>query len=64
MRTRLASALDGRYRIEGVLGEGGSATVFLAHEVKHERPVVLKVLRPDVASWIGADRFLREIHIL
>ena len=55
---RLAAALDGRYRIEAVLGQGGAATVFLAHEEKHDRPVVLKVLRPEVARWIGAERFL------
>ncbi|MEZ4456995.1 MAG: hypothetical protein R2882_10675 [Gemmatimonadales bacterium] len=62
--TRLAAALDGRYRIERVLGTGGMATVFLAHEAKHDRPVVLKVLRPEVARWVGAERFLTEIRIL
>src|SRR4051812_29605629 len=55
---RLAAALKGRYRIEAVLGQGGAATVFLAHEEKHHRQVVLKVLRPEVARWIGAERFL------
>jgi len=61
---RLAAALDGRYLIDAVLGQGGTATVFLAHELKHERPVVLKVLRPEIARWIGAERFLAEIQIL
>jgi tRNA A-37 threonylcarbamoyl transferase component Bud32/tetratricopeptide (TPR) repeat protein len=61
---RLAVALEGRYRIDTVLGQGGAATVFLAHERKHDRPVVLKVLRPEVARWIGAERFLGEIQIL
>jgi tetratricopeptide (TPR) repeat protein/tRNA A-37 threonylcarbamoyl transferase component Bud32/TolB-like protein len=61
---RLSDALDGRYRIDAVLGQGGAATVFLAHERKHDRLVVLKVLRPEVARWIGAERFLAEIQIL
>jgi tRNA A-37 threonylcarbamoyl transferase component Bud32/predicted Zn-dependent protease/TolB-like protein len=61
---RLADALDGRYRIDAVLGQGGAATVFLAHERKHDRLVVLKVLRPEVARWIGAERFHSEIQIL
>jgi tRNA A-37 threonylcarbamoyl transferase component Bud32/predicted Zn-dependent protease/TolB-like protein len=61
---RLVAALEGRYRIERVLGQGGTATVFLAHETKHERPVVLKVLRPEAARWIGAERFLTEIQVL
>ncbi|MGE0441194.1 MAG: protein kinase [Gemmatimonadales bacterium] len=61
---RLTAALDGRYRIERILGAGGMATVFLAHEAKHDRPVVLKVLRPEVARWVGAERFLTEIRIL
>jgi serine/threonine protein kinase len=60
---RLSVALDGRYRIETILGQGGAATVFLAHEEKHDRQVVLKVLRPEVAKFIGAERFLAEIHI-
>jgi serine/threonine-protein kinase len=61
---RLAVALEGRYRIDTVLGQGGAATVFLAHERKHDRRVVLKVLRPEVARWVGAERFLGEIQIL
>src|SRR5512146_3352133 len=52
-----------RYAIEGELGRGGMATVYLAEELKHQRKVAIKVLRPDVASSLGADRFLREIGI-
>jgi eukaryotic-like serine/threonine-protein kinase len=58
---RLASALEGRYRIERELGQGGMATVYLAHDVKHDRKVALKVLRPELAAVIGAERFLAEI---
>jgi tetratricopeptide (TPR) repeat protein len=61
---RLESAFDGRYRIERTLGEGGMAIVFLAHEAKHDRAVVLKVLKEEAALWIGADRFRSEIQIL
>ncbi len=60
-RARLAAALTGRYRIERELGRGGMATVYLAHDLKHDRPVALKVLRPEVAAALGAERFLREI---
>ena len=61
MTTRLAAALAGRYRVERELGQGGMATVYLAHDVKHDRHVALKVLRPELAAVIGADRFLAEI---
>jgi serine/threonine protein kinase/tetratricopeptide (TPR) repeat protein len=60
---RLSAALAERYRIERELGQGGMATVYLAHDVKHDRKVALKVLRPDIASEIGAERFLREIKL-
>jgi hypothetical protein len=59
----LASALANRYRIERELGSGGMATVYLAHDLKHDRPVALKVLRPDLAATLGAERFQREIQI-
>ena len=59
--TRLNAALEGRYRIERELGEGGMATVYLADDVKHERKVALKVLKPELAAIVGAERFLAEI---
>jgi serine/threonine-protein kinase len=58
---RLAAALADRYRIEREIGAGGMATVYLAHDVKHDRRVALKVLRPELAAVIGAERFLTEI---
>ncbi|MCU0621413.1 MAG: protein kinase, partial [Gemmatimonadales bacterium] len=60
---RLAAALHGRYRIGRELGEGGMATVLLADDLKHERRVAIKVMRPDLAAAMGAERFLREIRI-
>ena len=48
--TRLNAALEGRYRIESELGEGGMATVYLAEDIKHERKVALKVLKPELAA--------------
>ena len=54
--TRLNAALEGRYAIERELGEGGMATVFLADDLKHERRVALKVLKPEVAAVVGAER--------
>ena len=59
--TRLNAALEGRYRIESELGEGGMATVYLADDTKHERKVALKVLKPELAAVVGAERFLAEI---
>ncbi|MEQ1693287.1 MAG: protein kinase, partial [Gemmatimonas sp.] len=58
---RLTAALANRYRLERELGAGGMATVYLAHDLKHDRQVALKVLRPELAAVIGADRFLAEI---
>ena len=58
---RLNAALEGRYRVERQLGEGGMATVYLADDLKHERKVALKVLRPELAAVVGAERFLAEI---
>ena len=54
-------ALAERYRIERELGSGGMAIVYLAHDVRHDRPVAVKVLRPEIAAAIGADRFVSEI---
>ena len=53
--------MRGRYALERELGRGGMATVYLAQDLKHERPVALKVLRPALAMSMGADRFRREI---
>ena len=58
---RLAAALSDRYRIERELGQGGMATVYLAHDVRHDRMVALKVLRPELSAILGGERFLAEI---
>ena len=60
---RLNAALEGRYAIARELGEGGMATVYLADDLKHERKVALKVLRPELAAVVGAERFLTEIKV-
>ena len=59
---RLTAALADHYRIERELGQGGMATVYLAHDLKHDRKVALKVLRPELSAVIGAERFLVEIR--
>ena len=58
---RLSTALADRYKIERHLGEGGMATVYLAQDLKHKRKVALKVLRPELAAVLGAERFVQEI---
>ena len=60
---RLNISLEGRYAIERQLGAGGMATVYLARDVRHDRRVAVKVLRPEVSAEIGAERFLREIKM-
>ena len=62
LRSRLQDALADRYRLERELGRGGMATVFLARDLRHDRFVALKVLRPELARSLGAERFLREIR--
>ena len=59
----LRTALIDRYVIESELGEGGMATVYLAHDTKHNRKVALKVMKPELAAMIGAERFLNEIEV-
>ena len=59
---RLSAALADRYRVEGELGAGGMATVYLAHDLRHERDVAIKVLHPDLGAALGGERFLSEIR--
>ncbi len=58
---RLSTALADRYKVESHLGEGGMANVYLAYDVKHDRKVAVKVLRPELAAVLGAERFVQEI---
>ncbi len=60
---RLKATLTGRYTIERELGRGGMATVYLAEDLKHHRQVAVKVLKPELAATLGADRFFREIQV-
>ena len=59
----LSAALAGRYVLQRELGRGGMATVYLAQDLRHDRPVALKVLHPELAQSLGAERFLREIKL-
>jgi serine/threonine-protein kinase len=59
----LADALRDRYVLERELGHGGMATVYLAQDVRHDRQVAVKVLRPELAATLGSDRFFREVHV-
>jgi serine/threonine protein kinase len=58
----LRAALSDRYVLERELGSGGMATVYLAHDPRHNRKVAIKVMRPEVAAVIGSERFLKEIE--
>ena len=62
-RARLQAALADRYTLQRELGRGGMATVYLAHDIRHDRPVALKVMHPEIAAALGSERFLREIRI-
>src|SRR6266540_3967660 len=59
---RLGTALADRYIVERELGAGGMATVYLAHDVRHNRKVAIKIMHPELAALIGAERFLKEIE--
>ena len=59
---RLNAALEGRYRIERELGQGGMATVYLADDLKHKRKVAIKVLKPELAGVLGGEWVLSEIE--
>src|SRR5690349_3616447 len=63
LQDRLSSGLAGRYAIEREVGRGGMASVWLAQDLRHGRPVAIKVLHPDLAGAVGVDRFLREIRV-
>jgi serine/threonine protein kinase/Flp pilus assembly protein TadD len=63
LKDRLETALAGRYAVEREIGRGGMATVYLAQDLKHHRPVAVKILHPHIAAHLGTDRFLREIQI-
>src|SRR5690606_174138 len=62
-RHTLKDAIADRYRIERELGRGGMAVVYLAQDLRHDRPVALQVLNPELAHALGAERFEREIHV-
>jgi eukaryotic-like serine/threonine-protein kinase len=63
LQQRLERGLAGRYAVDRELGQGGMAVVFRARDLRHDRSVAVKVLRPDVAAEVGAERFLREIKL-
>ncbi len=60
---RLKTALADRYQVEREIGAGGMATVYLARDLKHDRKVAIKVMRPELSAILGGERFLREVSI-
>ncbi|MEJ2206295.1 MAG: serine/threonine protein kinase, partial [Gemmatimonadota bacterium] len=62
LQSRLSAALAGAYVLDRQIGEGGMATVFLATDLRHDRSVALKVLKPELTAHLGAERFLGEIR--
>ncbi len=62
LEATLRSSLDGRYAIEGEVGRGGMSVVFRARDLKHNRTVAIKVLKPELSEQVGADRFHREVE--
>src|SRR3954447_16336333 len=64
VRESIGRGLRDQYRLDREIGRGGMATVYLAHDLKHDRPVALKVLHPDYSAAIGAERFAREIMLV
>jgi serine/threonine-protein kinase len=60
---QLQTALSDRYHVERQIGVGGMATVFLARDLRHERPVALKLLKPELGAVLGVERFLSEIRV-
>src|ERR687896_79223 len=63
MLPQLAAAVADRYRVERQIGAGGMALVYLARDLKHDRNVALKVLRPELGAVLGTERFLSEIRV-
>jgi serine/threonine protein kinase len=63
LRTALQAALGDRYRLDRELGRGGMATVYLGQDLRHDRPVALKVLHPELAASLGPERFQREVRM-
>ena len=59
----LVEELADRYRVGGSVGEGGMATVYEAEDLRHNRRVAIKVLRPELAAVVGSERFLKEIEV-
>ena len=64
LSARLSAALSGRYEIQREIGRGGMSVVFLAKDLKHNRDVAIKALRPELTESVGADRFQREVEIV